>query len=205
MNYGPQGAYPGPQGPYPGPQGPVQAQGIPPAPKKKGMSTGCIIAIVAVLLFFGSIGGIVLYVVYRVSNDKDVQNLMGALGDVATLAAEAQSAPGTSELRAQGCQEAMALDTEKMKKLMSTFVDAGPGGMPAAPSGSDFQKMVVCKASPFGTPPKCDDLARVYAPAARLSGQFMLSVQQNNQSVCASIYSSAGASIAPLPTGGGRR
>lgn len=205
MNYGPQGSYPGPQGPYPGQGGPVQAQGMPPAPKKKGMSTGCIIAIVAVLVFFGSIGGVVLYLVYRVSNNKDVQNIMGAIGDVAAIAAEAQTAPGTAELRAQGCQEALALDAEKMKKLMSTFVDAGSGGgMPPAPTGMEFEKIVVCKAGAFSTPPKCDDLARTYSAAAHLKGQFMLSVQQNNKSVCASIYTAAGASVAPVGPGSGK-
>lgn len=192
MNYGPQGGYP--QGGYPGPQMPVQAQGVPPPPKKKGMSTGCIVAIVAVLVFFGSIGGIVFYVVYRVSQDKDVQNVMGAIGDVAALAAEAQSAPGTAELRAAGCQEALALDTEKMMKLMGKFVDAGPA---PTPKDIDFEKMVVCKAFPFGTPPRCDDLAKTYAAAAHGRGQFMLSVQQNNKSSCGAVYSASGVNVAP--------
>lgn len=186
MNYGPQQGFQGQNMP---------PQGMAPPPKKKGMSTGCIIAIVMVLVFFGSIAGIVLYFVYAVSQNKDVQNIMGAIGDAAKLAAEAQNAPGTKELRAAGCQEAMALDTEKMKKLISSFVDAGPGAAPEMPGELDTEKMVVCKASPIGSTPKCDDLAKTYAGAAHLKGQFMLSVQQNNATTCTGIYSSSGAVV----------
>jgi len=187
MNYGPQ------QGaPYP-----VQAQGPMPPQKKKGMSTGCIIAIVVVAVFFASVAAVVGFIGYKISTDKDVQNVMGALGDAATLAAEAQSAPGTAELRGIGCEQAMALDMAKMEKMMRSFVDAGPGASPSKPAGTDVGKMVVCQASAFGTAPTCDDAARAYVKGASPTKNFLLSVQQNKRDSCSNLYAPNGTIVAP--------
>jgi hypothetical protein len=112
-----------------GPAGgaPVQAQ--PPhmtaPPKKKGVSTGCLVLLGFVAFFFLAVGGVVLFLVYKVSSDKDVQNVMGAIGDAAEMAMEAQQAPGTDELRALGCEQAMAIDMSKMQKIGSR---RGPDG-----------------------------------------------------------------------------
>lgn len=188
MNYGPQ------QGaPYP-----VQAQAPMPPQKKKGMSTGCIIAIVVVLVFFGSVGAVVAFIGYKISTDKDVQNVMGALGDAANLAAEAQSAPGTAELRGIGCEQAMALDMAKMEKMLRSFVDAGPGASPTGThAGMDVGKMVVCQASAFGTAPTCDDAAKAYIKGASPTKNFLLSVQQNKRDACSNLYAPNGTIVAP--------
>lgn len=188
MNYGP------PQGaPYPmQPQAPMQP------PKKKGMSTGCIIAIVVVLVFFGSVGAVVAFIGYKISTDKDVQNVMGAIGDAANLAAEAQAAPGTAELRALGCEQAMALDVAKMEKLMHSFVDAG--AKTTTPMGMDVEKMVVCTAPSFGVAPTCDDAAKAYVKGASPRKNFMLSVQQqHNRATCSNVYGPSGAVVSAAP------
>lgn len=192
-----------PQGPpYGPPQGPPYgpAQAMPPmgpAPKKKGMSTGCIIAIVVVLLFFGSIGAFVLVVGYAVSQDKDVQNVFGAIGDAAKIMAEAQTAPGTAELRALGCEQAMALDPQKMMKIADRFADAGTSPPSATPS--DVDRIVMCQVGAFGTAPTCDDAAKAYVRGASPTSKFMLTVQQGSSKhkQCSGVYSPAGAPLGP--------
>ena len=169
-------------------------------PKKKGMSTGCIVAIVVVLLFFGSIAAIVLVVGYKVSQDKDVQNVLGAIGDAATIMAEAQTAPGTNELRALGCEQAMAIDPAKMMKIADRFADAGTTPPSATPP--DVDRIVMCQVGAFGSAPTCDDAAKAYVRGASPRGKFVLTVQKgsSNNKQCSGVYSSAGTLVS---SGGG--
>jgi hypothetical protein len=190
--YGPpQGSHHGP------PHGPAFAQPpMGPPPKKKGVPTGCLVAIVAVLLFFGTIAAAVFFIGYKVSQDKDVQNVFGAIGDATKIMAEAQAAPGTAELRALGCEQAMALDPVKLMKIADRFTDAGTAP-PATPS--DVHMMVMCQVGAFGTPPACDDAARAYVRGASPSGKFMVSVQQGSSKnkQCTGIYSPSGTLVGP--------
>lgn len=192
------GMYGPPQGPMGTPgQPPMGTYGPPmgmPPPKKKGLSTGCWIAIVAVLGFFMLVGGIIFYIGYKVANDKDVQHVMGAIGEATQLAAEAQKAPGTNELRALGCQQAMALDAAKMVKLGSSFMD---GGAPP-PTPSDVDTIVTCQVSFGGAAPSCDDAAKAYIRGAAPHKNFMLSVSSQGKQSCGNVYSPAGAALHPI-------
>ena len=178
----------GPQG---GPAWPAPPQMAAPPPKKKGISTGCWIALAAVLLFFGSVAGVMIYIGYQVSQNKDVQNVMGTLGDVAGLAIEAQNAPGTAELRALGCEQALALDPAKMQKIAEKFMDQD-ASLPPLPTPG-IGRIVMCQVGAFGTAPKCDDAARAYVRGAAPTASFMLMVQTNKKTTCDGTYSSTGA------------
>lgn len=167
----------------------------PPPAKKKGISTGCWIALAAVLLFFGSVAGVMLYIGYQVSQNKDVQNVMGTLGDVAGIAIEAQNAPGTAELRAIGCQQAMAMDPVRMQKIAQRFMDQD-AGLPPLPA-PDVERIVMCEASAFGAAPTCDDAARAYVRGASPRKNFMLMVQQNKKTGCDGLYSPSGTKVGP--------
>ena len=190
--YGP----PQPPG-YGPPHGPAFAQPPMGPPKKKGIPTGCIIALVSIMLFFGIIAAAVFFIGYRVSQDKDVQNVIGAIGDATKIMAEAQSAPGTDELRALGCEQAMALDPVKLIKIGDRFTDAGVA--PPSTTPSDVHMMVVCQVSVLGTAPSCDDAARAYVRGASPSSKFMLSVQQGSgkHKQCSGIYSPSGTLVGP--------
>jgi hypothetical protein len=165
----------------------------PPAAPKKGVSTGCIVAIAAVCLFFASVGGVVLFIGYKISTNKDVQHVMGAIGDAAQIMADAQAAPGTNELRALGCEQAMAIDAAKMQKLGSSFMDAGA---PTAPP--EVERIVMCQVGAFGTPPACDDAAKAYVRGAAPSGKFMLSVSSNKRQKCGGVYSPGATLLTPM-------
>lgn len=171
-------------------------------PKKKGLSTGCLVAIIVVLVFFGSIAAIVIFVGYKVSQDKDVQNVLGAIGDAATIMAEAQSAPGTSELRSLGCEQAMAIDPVKMMKIADRFADAG--APPPSSTPPDVDRIVMCQVGAFGSAPTCDNAAKAYVRGASPSKNFVLTVQKGSSSnkQCSGVYSPSGALVHSGGAGG---
>jgi hypothetical protein len=127
-----------------------------------------------------------------------VQNVVGVLGEAAQLAAEAQTAPGTEELRALGCEQAMAIDATKVQKLVMSFEDAGAGPPPAPP---EVERVVMCQMNTFAPAPTCDDAAKAYVRGASPRKKFMLSVTQNRKQTCGGIYLPTGAVAAP-PGGG---
>ncbi len=172
-----------------------------PPPKKKGMSTGCLIALLAIVVFLGSIAAVAIYIGYTISNNKDVQNVMGALGDVAQIALEAQNAPGTAQLRAIGCEQAMALDPIKMQKLGEKFLDGGPTPPANLPANLEVERIVMCQVGAFGTPPTCDNAAKAYISGASPRKNFMLSVQSHKHTTCTELYSPTGTAIAAPPHG----
>ena len=207
MNYGPPGGQPPgnfgpPQGNFGPPQqgnfGPQQGNFGPPGapPKKKGLSTGCWVVLIIMLVFLGSIGAVLAYIGYKVSTDPDVQHVMGAVGDAVNLAAEAQTAPGTNELRQLGCEQAMALDMAKMQKLLASMSDAGP---PPGSTPSDIEKMVMCQSNGYGVMPTCDAAAKAYVKGASPRKKFMLSVQQHNKANCSGVYAPDGSPTTDTP------
>jgi hypothetical protein len=175
--------------------GPQQGQpqmGMP--PKKKGLSTGCWIVLGVMLFFLVLTGSIIAYVSYKVATDKDVQNVMGAIGEAAQLATEAQQAPGTNELRAAGCEQALALDSARMQKLGDRFLDAGVSKQPA-----EVGFMVMCQMQSSATPPSCEDAVKAYVRGASPKDKFMLTVTAHGAQTCGGIYSPSGALISSTP------
>ena len=115
----PQG-YGQPQGytPPPGPQGP------PGRPQKKG-ANGCLVAL-------GIIGGIVVLIglvfaffVYRFATSPDGKKIVSAVASGAALMSKASNAPGTKELRAQGCNVAMVIDAAQIAAIADALGDGG--------------------------------------------------------------------------------
>lgn len=129
---------------------------------------------------------------FAISQNKDAQNIFGAMTDGAEIIIEAQSAPGTDELRALGCEQALAMDPAKIAKIINRFADAGVPPMPAG--GGGFEKMVMCQMSAYATPPTCDDVARSYIKGASPRGNFYVQVQQqhHNSPACSGMYTPAG-------------
>lgn len=185
IQFGPQGQPMGAPGlpPYPSPGQPPF--GAPP-PRKKGMSTGCLIAVLVTIGMFAAVGAVAFFIAYKIGSNKDVQNVMGALGDGAKIIAEAQAAPGTAELRALGCDQAMAIDASKMQKLVGSFVDAGAAPPP------EVERIVMCQIDSFTVAPACDDAARAYVRGGRPTRKFMLTVAVNKKQTCGGIYDASG-------------
>lgn len=113
----------------------------PAAPKKKSGS-GCVIAL-AIVGGLGLLAVVGIGVgVYAFSQSKEGKAIFGTIGDMTEIMSEAQNAPGTKEVRALGCDQAMALDFEKMERVISQRFDAG-----GSKGASAFSMMVIWWAS----------------------------------------------------------
>lgn len=108
----------------------------------------------------------------------------------------AMVAPGTDEMRALGCTEAMALDMKKFEAFIEAFDNDGEPTEEKDPFLETT--MVFCKRDSAFTPtgPECDDLVAAYISGAQPLEEEELAVVvqgQNSQSrYCGAIYSGAG-------------
>lgn len=155
-----------------------------PQPKKSG--NGCLIAMAivgGVLLLIGIFVGIG---VYRFVSSSEGQKLVAVVGEGAKIAAEAQTAPGTPELKKLGCKQPMVMSMERLLKLTQQLSDAGDGEV------GDLSVMVMCPVGILDTPPACDAVARTYVGAVpRPTGNFAVTVseQSKNKPYCSYLYS----------------
>ena len=158
--------------------------GSPAPPLKKKTSTFAI-----VLAFLGAGALLVMLVIgigiYSVMSSEKGRAIVGMVGEGVKISAKAQKAPGTKELRARGCTQAMVMDMADLQRLLS-FVDAGaPGG-----TGSDsFGEMVVCNVGKNPLP--CDSVASTYVGVVGSRPKsFVVTVQQSGHRgpVCSNLY-----------------
>ena len=136
---------------------PSPPQQMPPA--KKGPS-GCLIAL-AIL------GGLVVlgiaaiaFGLWRFSKTEDGKALVDGVQKGYAASVEAQSAPGTNELRTMGCATAAVFDNAKLAKTWSY----GDGGLKTT-TQRDLRRTVVCGTSFTTDPPPCDQVAATYVRA----------------------------------------
>ena len=157
---------------------------------KKGMS-GCVIA----LIVAGVIGVVAVLLVLvglaKVASSPEGQKIVRFVGDSAKMMDEAQKAPGTKELRAKGCMQAMAIDMDKIAGLVK---DLSPDASDL-PAGSE-RTLVSCTVPLMAAEvPECDDLAKTYVAAASPAAPFRVTVQQQGaaQAKCTKVYDASGA------------
>jgi hypothetical protein len=181
--------------PFPPSPAPAPAPAVP----RKKSGNGCVIALAIVgglgLLAVVGIG----VAVYAFAHSKEGKAVLGTIGDMTQIMSEAQNAPGTKEVRALGCDQAMAVDFEKMERMLADRFDAGS-------SKSAFSMMVICQVGMFDkSPPTCDAVARAYLGAAPEPARgFTVTVQRGNnsrQAVCSTLYDPTGARVKDLAPG----
>jgi hypothetical protein len=172
----------------------------PPRPLPKRSNRGCFIALAIV----GGLGVLVLAVagfgIYRFANSSEGKAVFGTVGDMVELATEAQHAPGAKEVAALGCDTAMAMDMDKMQRIMHDRFDA------SATVSSKFSVLVVCQVGMFAkSPPSCDDVATTYVGAAGPPARgFAVNVQRGGgraNTLCSTLYDPSGTKVKDLAPG----
>jgi hypothetical protein len=163
-----------------------------PAPRKTS-GNGCLIALAVVGGLTAVTVALVAFALYRFAGTKEGKVVFGVIGDAARLVAEAHRAPGTKEVRALGCDQAMAFDMDSASTLMK-HLDA------SAPPASMGIKMVVCQAGFFGRAPSCEAVAHAYLGAARAPArELLVTVSQGGRgAVCSSAYDPSGTKLRDL-------
>jgi len=176
-----------------------------PTPQKKKTST---VTIVLAILGGGALLAVLVLgiVVYFVMSSEKGRAIVGMVGEGVTITANAQKAPGTKELRAMGCTQALVMNMADLEHLAS-FLDAGT----SARRGPDrYGEMVVCNVG--STPLTCDRVAATYVGVVGTRPEpFMVNVQQggNHGPLCSSLYDgqsnlmkSMTNGVVPLPSPG---
>jgi len=118
-----------------------------------------------------------------------------AISDGTKVAAKGMKAPGTAELRALGCEQAMVVP---MKEFAPILADLDASGANAVPD----ELLVTCQASTFGKPPSCDEVASTYVRAiGRANGDFFVTVtrQGSGKPECQQTYDATGDSVGASP------
>lgn len=163
-----------------------------PAPPESAKKTsGCLIA----LLIVGSlvalscmVGG---FFVWRATQSEEGKKIFGAMGKGLDVIAKAQKAPGTAELRAAGCREAMVTDAREMLHVFDGFVDAGE-----IPLNDEKGDLLFVTCEPAGDPLDCDRLAEIYVKVAKPDIGFTVIVSskksRQQEPDCAKRYDAAG-------------
>lgn len=171
------------------------AQGAP--PKKKGMS-GCLIAFLVVLgltVVGVGVGGYLIW--------SKVGGMVGGLAEIAGIMADASKAPGTKEMKSAGCDEAFAIDVDKLQKAINKMEaeiakqeKRDPKPMEdLTKDGTAFLVTCVVKSS---DPPKCSEVAKAYIDGAKPKDKFLVTVSKNSQNgeaVCGEVYDEDGKKI----------
>jgi hypothetical protein len=154
---------------------------------------GCMIAaIVVAALMLPCIGGAV-FLTYQVSQNEDVQQVGKFFGTTIELSRKAQTAPGTAELRAEGCQQAMIMSSTDFKEMIE-IIEKDPAKVKAV----DFD-LVQC-ALPLVDQKEisCDRVAQIYVGATTTaSPRFMAQVTAPGEpkARCAALYNDKGEKI----------
>ncbi len=190
--FSPQPAYGQPQQPPFGQ--PPHGQPYPPQAPKKGMS-GCMLALLiggACFLVSGIAIGIFIW--------SQFGGMLGGLKDIAALMVEAQTAKGTEELREAGCDQAFVIDTKKLEDAVAKVEKevARKEGRPVKRTEltKEYGQLVQCQVQ-NGTPPSCEELAKVFVKAAAPQHKFMLTVSPNSggRGGCTLIFRKDGAVV----------
>ena len=152
------------------------------APKKKTSTVTFVRAILDGFVLLVPIGvGVAIYAVMSSTQGRAV---VGMLGDGMKVMAKAQKAPGTKELRAAGCKQAMVMDTADMARL-TKWMDASS---PAENGPDSFGEIATCSASPAAL--TCDRVASTYVGVVGPRPKSFLITAQPTASTpaCANLY-----------------
>lgn len=168
--------------------------------KKKRSTFAVVMAVFGgAFLLFVIVAGIGLYLFFTSDEGKKVA---GVMGEAMKMSKRAQNAPGTKELRARGCKQAMVMSLDDFRGI----ADALDASVPEK-EDPGFGEMVICSTNPWSEPPACDELARTYVGAVGPRNKPFFAMSQKagrSRPTCNVLYDPAGTRIQDFtddPTG----
>jgi hypothetical protein len=167
-------------------------------PEQRKERSGCLLALYVALACAAVVilvVGLGLFVFVR---SERGQQLIGAVRDGATLLQQAMNAPGTEELRAAGCGQAMVFARSEAAKVLGQLSEEFSAEI--LKSLSD-DTVIMCTVLRDGTPPECSELAKVYSSAVPgATEHFGVTVQQQGRGkpLCQGSYSRDGSRVGDI-------
>ena len=174
---------------------------IPPLPPQAARKRPAYLIVIYVVLgllgFFLVTGGIGIWMFLR---SETGQKIVSTVGKSMTLMQQATKAPGTQELRARGCTNAMVIPVGKMAELVRGMSEDAARDFEQSmlPGGGTI---VMCQMSvaSASNAPSCADVARIYAGAVSDAPErFGVTVQSRNKSSCDGMYTRDGTFVEAL-------
>lgn len=163
-----------------------------PAPKAPRWWLRILLSLMAffLLVFVG-----IAVAAYRWGNRPENREKLGAMPDLMKIGLESATAPGTAELRALGCSNAVVMDGARLNDLTERLQRlSGEGDAGAATMQAQVVTLYcgVAKGRALG----CDQVARTYAEAAPTApGPYLVVVQEDRGRagpLCQGVYDRAG-------------
>ncbi len=127
-------------------------------------STLKILAIIGLVFLLGVIV-LVGTCAYCVLSNPAVRKTGSLIGETMRMGLEATKAPGTAELRAAGCPEAMVMDLRRMVALVKELEADGGQAKVQLPEEEWQKTLVVCQYPQAGETLGCDVVARTFGAA----------------------------------------
>jgi hypothetical protein len=159
---------------------------LPPPPQPPASSGRKVLFIV--LGIIGLIGLVICvvsaYVAYRLKNSELGRNV----GEMVQAAAKGQQAPGAQALRDRGCTQAHVMD---MRPFLKAALEATDAGAELTEEDLPPGMQVTCRV-PEGSPLGCDEVAKIYAEAAKPTAHFTVAVLPGPEASCTEAYTAAG-------------
>lgn len=147
-------------------------------------------------------GGVVTYAGWALWQSPAVQRGVSLVGAAMDLSREAMTAPGTREMRAAGCHQAMAFTPELMQRFLSLV--APDGGLPSEAQREPLPEVptLLCTMA-RGAPevPSCESVARAYASGAAegpREAAVRVSVQGEASARCEGLFGASGERVGDL-------
>ena len=127
----------------------------------KGCGRGCLIAAAVFAAIVLVCSGVLALLGYSIWKNPEVQRAVGITRAAFELSQEAMAAPGTAELRAAGCRQALVFTPELQKRFLATVEPDADAAF-----DDDFLPLVVCRMPNDGTEiPSCEQLVSAYVDA----------------------------------------
>jgi hypothetical protein len=167
-----------------------------PPPIAPTRGRGCVIAlsIAMAIIGIGIVAAVIGFAMFATSDTG--KGALKAISDGTKVAAKGLKAPGTPELRALGCQQAMVTE---MRDFATVMGDLDAGDMSTVPN----DLLVTCQGKAFETPPTCDEVASTYVRAVgKASSEFFVTVTRQGSSKpdCEQLYDETGVSLGSIKT-----
>ena len=170
---------------------------IEPGPGRGGGGGFRVVGIVLVVLGLSMVlvcaGG-----VYWVSQNEAVMDGLQSIAD-------SQTAPGTEELRAAGCDQAMVLEPAVFLRMAAGFSDEFDELQQQSVAEEMPSTIVICNAT-SGSAPSCGDISRIYLEAVGAAeGPFMVQVASGGSDPCQEVFGPDGSALGDLEAWVGSR
>jgi hypothetical protein len=152
-----------------------------------GWGKGCLIAIAVALGVVLICGGFVTWAGYSAWKSPGVQRAVAIGGAMMEMTQEAMRAPGTTEMRAAGCTQAMAFTPELMQRFITAVAPDAGVEAPQMP-------LAICAMQRNATAvPTCEAMASAYAGAQSAPEiAVRVTVQGEQVARCEGVYDPAG-------------